>query len=345
MDYWSWFYCVLGALVGSALIWKGMGKTSHFSFKLLAIYCLLSMLSVVAAPEVRYPEASVILATFSAQAFIVLVCGIALFRWNPRINPKKIITALVIIELLRLVYMGDADSGFLRASTFSSSFFAATIGLIPVWLIPFSGVAIFLLGGITAKMILATQFLAYLWFNRFHLAAFILSAGYTVLGLNFAWIYLESPNQYPKLAGMTSRLEHWQMLWNFWSDKWSTIIFGTGFGTLEYLGFLIQRAMYYQWHAPKVYGANLNALSAGEMFQRMHNDWYQTLFELGFVGFVLMVIVYCKFLSRAWRSRNTLFIPWVGFGVWALTYYPLHSPFTVILLALVAHKIWEKKYA
>lgn len=344
MDYWGWFNCLMGATIGSTLIWRGMGKTSPLSFKLLAIYCTISMLSVVAAPEVRYPEAKVILATFSAQAFFVFLCGIAVFKWKPRIPWKVIVACLVAIELLRLVYTWDVDSGFLLASSFSSSFLAATITLIPIWLMPLSGAAIFILGGTTAKMVLAVQLLAHLWVNRYFLAASILSLGYTALGVEFALTFLSSPWSFPRLAGMASRLEHWQMLWNFWSDRWSTVVFGTGFGTLEWLGFLIQRAMFHMWHPPKLFGANLSALSSGEMFQRMHNDWYQTLFELGLVGFVLMAVVYFKLLKQAWKTKKKLFPVWVGVGVWGLTYYPLHSPITVIFVALLAHQIWESRY-
>lgn len=335
MDLWGWFNCLLGATIGSALLLRGLGRSSPLSFKLLAIYCLLSMLSVVVAPEVRYPEASVILATFSAQAFVVFVCAIALFKWKPRISWKYVTAALVVAELLRLVYMGDKDSGFLRASTFSSSFFAATLFVIPIQLVPVSLLAIFVLGGFTAKAILATQVLYYLWFKRFYLVCALGSLSCVSYG---ASLYFSGKT----FGGLVSRFEHWEMLWNFWSDKWSTIVFGTGFGTLEYLGFLIQRAMFYQWHPPKIFGANLSLFSSGEMFQRMHNDWYQTLFELGIIGFVLMVTVYWKILLRAWKTDKAVVGVWLGIGVWGLTYYPLHSPITVIFVALAAQKAWCK---
>lgn len=341
MDLWGWFYCVLGALVGSILLWRGLGKSAPLSFKLLASYCLFSMISVVLAPEVKYPEARVILATFSAQAFIVFVCGIAIFKWGHKLNLKFIVSCLVCAELLRLVFMWDVESGFLRASTFSSSFLAATIMFVPIYLIPFSGAAILILGGMTAKTILAVQLLAYLWIYRYYLSAFVLTLGYVCLGANFAYIFLSAPNDYPKLAGMASRLEHWKMLWNFWVDNIYTVIFGTGFGTLEYLGFLIQRAMYFQWHTPKVFGANLSSTAAGEMFQRMHNDWYQVLFELGVIGLFLTTVVYWKILKRALKTDKAIAISWIGIGVWGLTYYPLHSPFTVIFVALIAQKAWK----
>lgn len=102
----------------------------------------------------------------------------------------------------------------------------------------------------------------------------------------------------------------WKYAMRHWANNSDFYPFGTGLGSFHPIFLNIQN--YFEG-------------VAYSHWRWLHNDWLQTLFELGAVGLVLSLIVY---LDALWRSRRDKFIltSLTLLGILMTMNYPLHSP-------------------
>lgn len=105
----------------------------------------------------------------------------------------------------------------------------------------------------------------------------------------------------------------WSMEW--WQSN-ANMIFGTGLGSYHSLGPYLQQATHQN-------------LSNG-LYNMLHNDWLQCLFELGFVGLGLMVALFVSCIRRVYRNEYVL-AQVVVFGATSFINMPARYPITVIV--------------
>jgi O-antigen ligase len=119
-----------------------------------------------------------------------------------------------------------------------------------------------------------------------------------------------------------------------WKDSLSIVkdfpLFGTGLGTF---GDIYPK---YQTHSSLV------------LYERAHNDYMETLTDLGSVGFLLAalpIVTYGRIVYRMWRDRDRTYIKIMGAGgmaslaamtVHSFLDFNLHVPANALLLAVVA---------
>ena len=122
-----------------------------------------------------------------------------------------------------------------------------------------------------------------------------------------------------ELQNGNGRYAMWGDYYHFWIDHLPKVL-GTGLGTWEWIG-------------PQVQGKD-NIMG----YSILHNDFWQILIEMGYIGFALFMIV---FLAQLWRNRknNDFLMAASGFTIAAMLYYPLHSvPGQVLCLYYFIYK-------
>ncbi len=102
--------------------------------------------------------------------------------------------------------------------------------------------------------------------------------------------------------------------WRWSMDYWRELplfnhLFGTGLGTFQILGPMIQ-----------IITKNM----AGNWYVEMHNDWLQCLFELGVVGLTTALVT---FFYLTWKVRSNRFLlsSVLTYGACAIFYYPTRN--------------------
>ncbi len=108
-----------------------------------------------------------------------------------------------------------------------------------------------------------------------------------------------------KFAQDLGRYHNWERMFTFWNDNINHFI-GSGPGTYWVISQLLQ--------AHKIGDA---------VFAWMHNDWLQVLFEQGYIGLGCVFFLYFSMLYKSFK-RPILLSMIIGYGVIALTLYPLH---------------------
>lgn len=115
----------------------------------------------------------------------------------------------------------------------------------------------------------------------------------------------------PVMFNSGNRWDTWVFLMGKWFQNAKNYPFGMGYGTFG------------------VFSANLQLAEGHDTnwWIRMHNDWLELLFTLGFVGLALSVLVYLTALLRFFaRKEYTETISMCLFGLMMGMNYPLHDP-------------------
>lgn len=102
-------------------------------------------------------------------------------------------------------------------------------------------------------------------------------------------------------------------------------VFGTGLGSLKVFAPTVQINSNFMMEETEK-GVR------GWVWTRLHSDFLESLFQLGIIGFLLVVLVYLYALIRAFLSRDSeLFSLGIGLGAAASLNYPLHYFSTAFL--------------
>jgi hypothetical protein len=116
----------------------------------------------------------------------------------------------------------------------------------------------------------------------------------------------------PEFNTHLSRYDAWGVFWRFWRANFNPF-FGSGLGTFRLWGPAAQMAEHFR--------------EDKGWWLWAHNDWFQTMFELGAVGLSLATWCLVSALKRC-RQRPALFSSLVAFAVVAMGNYPLRlAPF------------------
>ncbi len=122
-----------------------------------------------------------------------------------------------------------------------------------------------------------------------------------------------------KFAENYGRFANWEKMMRFWDDNLSHT-FGSGPGT-------------YWVYVQAVEGIK----DKDKIWLRMHNDWFQILFEQGWVGLISIIYLFISMLKRSFHEP-VIFSMVLGFGLIACTMYPLHLFFFQLIgMALIYH--------
>lgn len=103
---------------------------------------------------------------------------------------------------------------------------------------------------------------------------------------------------------------------------------GTGLGTSLHVGSELQL----------LHSTPAQALQGQDLFMWYHNEYLQTLFELGFVGLVALLLAWHELYRRAGSHRTYLasFLAWSGAALFNYPFrLPLHAMSLVVLATLI----------
>lgn len=118
---------------------------------------------------------------------------------------------------------------------------------------------------------------------------------------------------WPKLGGGRGRYAIWGEAWHFFrAQSWDHQVFGLGLGSTP---------IFVPW-------LQISRGEATNLFMYLHNDWFQVLFEAGWVGLTLSLVFYSDVLRRLSGGKRLVAM---GFGVAMCTNYPWHMPLTALL--------------
>ena len=126
-----------------------------------------------------------------------------------------------------------------------------------------------------------------------------------------------------ELINPSDRFEKWSLFMSWWWDYGKHLL-GTGLGSFEWLGFVIQGQ-------PK-----------HNQFLMMHNEYLQVLFEGGVIGLTLFLTGFVFTLKKS-KETHWLFLTWIMAGITFLTQYPLRFMILQTFLVLMLAETWKGK--
>jgi len=288
----------------------------HF-YRIALFYFLFSSLNVFFNPNTRYEGLAFQLDQTSSQAFISLfLISLGLFN----LHKKWWKYAFIGIGTLESIFILVRPlGGFLQAPSFDSAFVAAIFPILPWQIMPLALLAIIWAKGTTAFTILAAQLIAYIFIKRDYKA--MLAAGLVACLFPIAYF-----TQGASILDSNGRIAAWRRFFAWWNTQ-DVAWFGTGNGTFAWLGPCIDNTV----------NGKCSIIHSGA-FVQMHNDWLQILFETGFVGLFLAVILYLITLHQS-RTSPKLFTTWAGFAAFAMTYHPLRFMITGLFMAYIWREV------
>lgn len=287
----------LGLLFLVALIaWRCASSRAGFLGVVLWAYALMSALAVLFLPRPEFQGLEGAMKQGAAQAFVLALClpmGALLIRkaWMPRV--MRFFGYVATLDALAVLFHG---SGLMNADTADTALIAALFPMAPVvFALPLMLFTIAWVGGRTAFLILGAQIVGYaIGFRSFK----------WLLPLPFVGLALFLFEKHGFFV-QNLRLEHWRDYFSWWvarADHGS----GTGLGTFEILGPMIDRAG-----------------KTGELMIQMHSDWLQIGFELGILGLGLALAFFGHLCLMA-KDRPAYLAMLFGVAMFGLTYHPLH---------------------
>ncbi len=229
---------------------------------------------------------------------VILICSVARVK-----NLWKLIPSLAFIEIACVWIFGK---GLMVAPSFDTALIALCMPFIPIQLQIAGFITIVTHHGYTALMILAAELLAIA--IRCKSARIWCAISFTAIA---SAILLH--HEYG-----TDRINHWVRYMEFWRSDWRYIIAGVGPGTFMLMSMLIDK-----FQPP--------------LFLYMHNDYLQVLFELGLVGFVLMICLMARAIRGSWGNTKLL-AGVLGASAFGLTYSPLRLFPSAMLIAMIFYR-------
>lgn len=229
--------------------------------------------------------------TFLINSIVVICVGYGMF--HSRSSDAATIAAILPSVFFRKKHLWNKTREYMWAS-----------GIV-------HGTAILLMHGSTSYFVIAAAVLCYAILNirqSWRVIA-VLATAFSVLAVGYAREGIDFLNS-------SGRFEHWSMFMGWWQDN-ANPLFGTGIGSFEWLGPMIQQ---------------MNKEKA--MFLFMHNEYLQVLFEGGIVGLTLALLVW---LIGFWRARKEtwLVLSYASLSMLMMTQFPLRFFVSALFTALI----------
>lgn len=281
-------YCLFSALLvfQNPISHYGQVQTSVDGTSAIA-FAILEMLAILAL-TLTYDASAFILSLFEAVAvldsILMLILGYGL------LNNSSMDAAFVALLIPRIYFVGQNRSSWIGAAITSLLCTATVLKA----------------GGSTGVAILTVEALAWMAItkNPRILALPVLIA----CGAAFTLRH--------RLLESSGRFDLWTQCMAWWQLNTSAW-FGTGIGTFEVLGPLIQNRQV-------------------SVFLFMHNEYLQLLFEGGVIGLVLGLALYSQCVVRSLKNAEWLTITWAGLGVAMLAQYPFRFMLSATFCTVLA---------
>lgn len=298
-----------------------IAKKTNLIAGVASFYTFFSALFVYALSSVRYGQQfQFYMNTVAARAFMQSIVSV-FFLYT--IENTAILWALFELASYVNSLLMLFGYGITRILSFNATFAAITVPLIwfkpssmkfPYSLIMFLPIAAIIKAGGSTPI-------------------FVCIAGF--LGMAIAskrWNFVFPSIILPLIAGMflerdqllnsNERVERWKTFMSWWIDHNDKIL-GTGSGTFEWLGPIIERR-------------DSNA------YVFMHNEYLQILFEQGIVGLALFLIVFYVAARRSFKTP-WLFASLCSVSVAMLTQFPLRFVITQLFVLLILREcLWKR---
>jgi O-antigen ligase len=147
------------------------------------------------------------------------------------------------------------------------------------------------------------------------------SKKYIILGSVSGFISLYFVLKYLNIKSFEYRIEGWKAVMGWWKGH-APVWFGMGPGSFE-------------WLAPFI------KIPTGEVYLWMHNDYLQFLFEYGYLGMILALLVLCV---AVYKSFSMYLFPAVMVSLLAMAgYFPGHFFLSQCLMMLILFESLKPK--
>jgi hypothetical protein len=319
----------------------------HWSVALAFLMVSVTSLVVITFPQVYHqtldPAWTLKLIAIMEQGyFVFLLIAILPLLLAPEFF-KAALGALLIAAILdsvliigRTIIWGFSQSyAFLGNSAMDAAFIATMLPLV-FWglqikffkgrLLTFGPMVIMLVAIILTKsstgiMGVGVALASYLFIQYRAKALFaIIPAALGISGLSYLYLGQE-------LLNPNGRYYIWWIATKFFADN-ANPIWGAGPNSFFFWGPEIQRGDMISRH-----------VAAGTpymAFYWMHNDWLQTFFENGALGFLALLLLFLCLLKFSWAKKNALFAIICTYASVMLTQMPFHLwPFQILGVSLV----------
>lgn len=314
IDYHGWWHILLffgTATCAAWVLWQA--PIDHWA-RVLWVYYIIRCLWILEFPSLPYGDFT---KAFQATAGQGLAEGLLIpwaairMQYAASKTWERVgwaIMAFVVVEIGMVWTLGH---GLLTASgsaSMDTAFLAFSVGM-GHFLGLVAAVTVLTHHGATALIILSCYATSYCLARRklwCLIAALALFLGLAVLGARDG------------LLMGSGRVVHWTHYMGVWSSDWRNWIVGSGAGSFMNVSLLVD--------------------AFGEpQFLTMHSDVLQVLFDLGFIGLALALIVYVRLLMSVlrdgdWKHIGTVF----GLGAWCMTYSPLRYFPSAMIVSLFA---------
>ncbi len=283
-------------------------------------YFLLRALMVFENPIAEFPRLGTQLDQTSGQAFAQLLVIPLAVLLMPKNIFKHWINFFSIFALVDSGLLAIFGYGLMNASSFDAGMIMVILPLLqPIVIVICLVCLLFSFHLATAIVVFVSQLGASAMRDSRHTALKIYTG---ILILLAAYAFLPQVHHFDS----SHRLDAWQRFFEWWMKN-ASWTFGTGTGTFQWLGPLID---------------GLLDGKTGEMFIQMHNDWFQVLFEGGAIGFAFVAMSYIDLVIRSWK-QGRLFVAVIGLGVFCLTYHPLRFFPSALFICCLIRAVMEKE--
>lgn len=301
------------------LIWARKKRSGALA-AIFWIYAVGSALFLVEYPALPFGAVNT---AFQAQAGQTLA-ELLLIPLAVLSVPRKIWQAVPVLALIEIALVWFHGSGLMGHDSFDNALIALCLPFVGPVVAILSLVTITSHHGSTAiLMALIVEFvLIWSWAaktdnqNRARLAGITATA---ILAILPVALYFRG---HDLLLGAPERFAAYHRYMGFWSHSLQNILIGTGPGTFMWCSLAIDR-----FQAPA--------------FLAMHSEWLQVMFELGFIGWALMLAVFIQAIRGAKKPQVLAGV--LAAGVFALTYHPFRFFPSAFLIALIVREALENK--
>lgn len=285
-------------------------------------YASISAATLLSFPTLHFGENQRSFQATGGLSFAILMVTAGLFLSIPRRSVESIFWWMRFAMVAEIICVWTKTSGLLVAPSFDLAFLALFVPFAPFWLTMPIIATILTHHGATALLVLLAMGFAWAIQNirkRYLLPGFTISLGATIL---LAYVHSSA-----ELFDGMDRLRGYSRYMSFWTATWEFMIPGIGQGSYRWISFMLDYA------------------AGSQIFNgEMHSDWLQMLFELGIVGFTLIILAYARAIRNTWRDPRLL--PAVfGAGAFCLTYHPLRMAPTLLLFGLIFKLALQKERA
>ena len=323
IDPWgTWRICIFFGLSVSLLFY--LKPYLHKVYGILWAYVLVYALYLFEFPSTPFGKYNTTFQATTEQNFTEILIMPLLFLSLKKNQINYLLDKfkwIIFIECV-LILFGYSTYTLLNTPSFDLAMIALYLPFAPLWLILLSLLTIVTHHGGTALSILGMQLFIILMKSKSkRIKTFIGFSSLAIFGLSY-FLQRDPWGEVVPLFHASERLAVYQKYMTFWWEKPRQIILGFGPGSFMWLSMLIDN-----FKAP--------------IYFHMHSDWLQCLFELGVLGFLLIIIFYLQLVKKVFFFF--LLLPAIlGVGLFAATYHPFRFFPSAFLCGLIIVKILRR---